>query len=72
MTEEKVLKPSLKPDTPAEAFKKVKESVEELAKPVKTPTKPTTKAEFLKRLNAEKDPVKKRLLMQVLKGRMFD
>jgi hypothetical protein len=51
--------------------KKIEANLREFDKKSDPDTRLTPKAAFLKKLNAEKDPEKRKLLLKVLRGRMF-
>ena len=53
------------------AVKKVADNLKEFAKKPNRSTECTSKEKFLKMLNAEKDPEKRRLIKAALRGRMF-
>ena len=62
---------SPKEEKPEEKVKKIAEGLKQFAKKPNAPDKLTSRQEFLKRANAEKDPKKRRAIIAALKGRMF-
>jgi len=62
---------SQKDETPKDQVKKIAESLKQFAKKPNAPDRLTSRQDFLKRANAEKDPKKRRAIIAALRGRMF-
>ena len=62
---------SEKEERPVETVKKIAKNLKEFETKPNTPNRLTTREEFLKKANAEKDPKKRKAILAALRGRMF-